>query len=277
MDLENRIERISEMSFSEIVGLVNEPNTPSGAHESIRQICTAIPMDRVERILDVGSNTGFATVELASSTKAQVVGVDINPGSVEYARQLAGRVGLSNAEFQVGNILALPFPNDSFDMVYCNNVTSFIADRDKAIAEYQRVLKPNGVLAIVPIYYIRTPPTELVERVSRAIEAPIEVRDIDQWFSAFESPDLRLYYRADFAYDDLSANTISAYAARVTAPERLPDLSEDDRAAAGERLAYFYSLFNENLQYCGFSVLIYRYRPPNTFPVLYTSRPRSSP
>lgn len=265
------------MSFSELVGLVNEPNTPSGAHESIRQICTAVPMDRIERILDVGSNTGFASVEFASLTRAEVRGIDINPVSVAHARDLAARLGISNASFQVGDILKLPFEDATFNLVYCNNVTSFIRDRAKAIAEYQRVLKPGGILAAVPIYYIESPPDVLVEQVSKAIDAPIVVRDIDQWHATFEAPDLHPYYRADFVYDHLSTETVSAYADRVTAPERLPDLSDGDRAAARERLTYFYSLFNENLRYCGFSVLIYRHRPPNAFPVLQASRRRSSP
>ena len=275
MSAKNNNVRFSEMSFSEIVGLVNEPNTPSGAHESIRQICTAIPMDRIERILDVGSNTGFATVEIASLTKKHVTGVDINPSSVAYARKLAEDAKLTNVEFQVGNILDLPFPDESFDLIYCNNVTSFIADRDKAIVEYQRVLKSNGMLAVVPIYYIRTPPVDLVEKVSHAIEAPIKVRDIDQWLSAFSSSDLDLYYRADFEYDDLSEKAIAEYAKKVTDPTRLDHLSTEDHQKIQERLKYFYLLFNENLRYCGFSVLIYRYRMPNSFPVLHTSRPRT--
>lgn len=262
------------MNFSEIVGLVNEPNTPSGAHESIRQICTNIPMGRIGQILDVGSNTGFATIEFASLSTATVTGVDINQTSVDYARSAAAGHGLDNAVFEVGDILNLPFKDETFDMVYCNNVTSFIEDRTTAINEYKRVLKPGGFLAAIPIYYIKEPPASIATAVSEAIAAPVLVRDIHQWSQAFSDPRLQLYYQADFAYDALESSRIEAYADGVVAGERLAWMSENEIRAARDRLVHFYELFNENLKYCGFSVLVYRFDSPNGFPVLHTSHPR---
>ena len=258
------------MDFSELVAIVREPNTPSGAHESIRQICTAVPMAKVQRILDVGSNTGFATLEFASLLDAEVVGIDINEESKCFAEARAKATGLENANFVLGNILELPFEDGSFDMVYCNNVTSFIADRERAIFEYRRVLRPGGFISMVPLYYITEPPKAMVDEVSFAINAPVVARGIDQWLEALELANLLPYYRSDFAFDHLEASRISEYAAQVVSVARLNHLSSDELEQAKDRLTYFFDLFERNLRYCGFSVLIYRLSPVNDFDVLHT-------
>lgn len=268
---------ISQLDFSSVVALVDEPNTPSGAHESIRTILTAVPADRFRRVLDVGSNTGFATLEIASWLDAEVVGLDINPDSVALASERAAALGLSNARFVEGSLLDLPFEADSFDLVYCNNVTSFVRNRTQALAQYTRVLRPMGVLAAVPIYYRETPPQSVVDDVSRAIGAPIDPRGIEQWLECFSEPGLDLIYRKDFVYDRLSDERIADYASRVVAEQRTPWLTDVQRRAAHDRLEGMYRLFERNLSYCGFSVLLFRWRGPNPSDVLHTSRPAARP
>jgi len=59
-----------------------------------------------ESLLDVGCGAGFFTRTLAGATDGQVVGVDINPDSVEYAR---GR-DAGKASYEVADARALPYP-----------------------------------------------------------------------------------------------------------------------------------------------------------------------
>jgi ubiquinone/menaquinone biosynthesis C-methylase UbiE len=82
--------------------------------------------------LDVGCNTGFSTLELASWLNAEVVGLDLNKQSVDLARERAAQACLTNVQFEQGNLLELPFDTASFDLVYCNNVTSFVRNRSAA-------------------------------------------------------------------------------------------------------------------------------------------------
>ncbi|MGD8905071.1 MAG: class I SAM-dependent methyltransferase, partial [Anaerolineae bacterium] len=53
---------------------------------------------RAERVLDVGSGTGVVTEELAERTQAQVIGVDLDPGMVDFSLKRRGK-----AEYRVGD------------------------------------------------------------------------------------------------------------------------------------------------------------------------------
>ena len=71
--------------------------------------------------------------------------------------------------FVTADALNIPFDNQSFDFVWCSNVTSFIKDKDRAVSEYLRVLKEGGTLIVAPIYYRKSPPGDLLDKVSEAV------------------------------------------------------------------------------------------------------------
>jgi len=267
-----KVADVERMDFSSLVGIANEPNTPSGAHGTIRKILREIPLSGIERILDIGCNTGFATIEFASWVNAEVTGVDLNEISLAFAAETARLHRLKNAKFCKANLLDLPFPDNYFDLVYCNNVTSFVNSRKAAALEYFRVLRPGGVLAVVPIYYLSMPEAGLIDEVSQAIGAPIDCRGKEQWHECFDSPDSHLIHEEDFTYDDIPAGVIVQYVERVMNAPHIQEQSVEVQKAIQSRLAYFYQLFNRNLQHCGYSIMIFRWKQPNSFPVLFKSR-----
>ena len=64
---------------------------------------------------------------------------------VEVARELTTRCGLGDRiEFFEVNALDTPFENETFDHVWCHNVTMNIEDKAGLVAEIGRILKPNG-------------------------------------------------------------------------------------------------------------------------------------
>ena len=108
-----------------------------------------------EKVLDVGCGLGKMTVGVAKHlTTGKVIGVDIwdkmeIPGnSPERAYENAKIEGvLDKVEFRTGNVLALPFPDDSFDLVTSSSVINNLhggAEKSKALAEIVRVLRPSG-------------------------------------------------------------------------------------------------------------------------------------
>jgi len=93
--------------------------------------------------LDVGSGTGaFSELLINSVAPRSVTGVDPAPAQVEYAVK-----HIKGADFRVGDALALPFPDSSFDLVVSALVIHFLPDRAKGFAEMRRVAKPGGVVA----------------------------------------------------------------------------------------------------------------------------------
>lgn len=147
------MKKINEMNYSEFVGLVDERNRPSGGIKTIQEVIVNARLDKKKKILEIGSNTGFTTVNIGLLTNAKVIGIDVNESSVEKSKLYANKMGAKTVAFIKGSALELPFEDESFDLVWCSNVTSFIDDKKQAISEYLRVLKPGGFLAVIPIYY----------------------------------------------------------------------------------------------------------------------------
>jgi 2-polyprenyl-6-hydroxyphenyl methylase/3-demethylubiquinone-9 3-methyltransferase len=95
------------------------------------------------RALDIGCGGGLLAEEFAR-LGCVVVGVDPSEGSLAAARSHAAGQGLA-IEYQCATGEALPFADDSFDIVYCCDVLEHVADLRLVIAETARVLKPGGI------------------------------------------------------------------------------------------------------------------------------------
>lgn len=107
--------------------------------------------------LDVGCGSGALTIACAKrNPKATMVGCDIWSGSYkgEFSKKIcednAKAEGVSNARFEVGNALKLPFEDESFDVVTSNYVYHNITgkNKQKLLLETFRVLKKGGVFVI---------------------------------------------------------------------------------------------------------------------------------
>lgn len=95
-------------------------------------------------ILDVGCGNG-RLLDLLVHRSVQYTGVDVSARLVDIARL---RYPSMHHQFVVGDILALPFPDSSFDAIAAISVLHHIpsaAFRQQAVAECYRVLKPGGL------------------------------------------------------------------------------------------------------------------------------------
>ncbi len=101
------------------------------------------------RLLDVGCGPGTITVDLAARlSEGSVLGVDTAAEVLELARAAAGESGLANVTFEVGDAYALPFPDDSFDVVHAHQVLQHLTDPVAALRELRRVARPGGLVAV---------------------------------------------------------------------------------------------------------------------------------
>jgi MPBQ/MSBQ methyltransferase len=98
-----------------------------------------------ERVLDVGCGIGGPSRYLANNFGCMVTGLDLTTEFCRVATMLAQRTGLSDKlDYRVGDGLAMPFPDASFDVIWSQNVAMNIADRDRLYVEIHRVLTPGG-------------------------------------------------------------------------------------------------------------------------------------
>jgi ubiquinone/menaquinone biosynthesis C-methylase UbiE len=103
--------------------------------------------DRAGRILEVGCSGGPLIQQLHADGYRQVTGIDISADGIKICRQR----GLANTH--VMDAQKLSFPDESFDVITASDVLEHLADAPQAIHEWQRVLKPDGVLIVfVPAF-----------------------------------------------------------------------------------------------------------------------------
>ncbi|MGH7299460.1 MAG: class I SAM-dependent methyltransferase [Candidatus Rokuibacteriota bacterium] len=101
------------------------------------------------RVLDVGGGFGGPARTLAVEFGFLVTVVDLTESYVRAARMLTARMGLDDrVSHQVGNALALPFPEGAFDLVWTQNSGMNIADKERLYRGFHRVLRPGGLLAL---------------------------------------------------------------------------------------------------------------------------------
>jgi arsenite methyltransferase len=103
-----------------------------------------------ETVLDLGCGGGIDTLLSAQYVGPQgsATGLDMTPAMVETARLNAATLGLKNAHFVEGTIEALPFPDESVDVVLSNGVFNLAPNKDIVFAEARRVLRPHGRLVV---------------------------------------------------------------------------------------------------------------------------------
>ena len=104
-----------------------------------------------KRVLEFGCNYGATAIVLAH-LGAQIDAVDVDPKTVELAQMNALRYGISNIVFRTVQASgALPYPDQSFDIISCNSVLEYVdpkllADR---LRDLDRLLKPGGLLLVL--------------------------------------------------------------------------------------------------------------------------------
>ncbi len=130
--------------------------TGSGAEAYERYMvpihCAALAEDLVDRVsvqpqehvLDVACGTGVVSRCAARrvGSLGRVTGVELNPEMIEVARSAAAFV--DQVEFLEGSALELPVPDGQYDVALCQQAIMFLPDRELAVREMRRALKPGG-------------------------------------------------------------------------------------------------------------------------------------
>jgi len=101
------------------------------------------------KVLDVGSGPGTITADFARLVApGEVLGLDRSPEVVATATALAADQHLGNLSFDTGDVYALAFPDDTFDVVHAHQVLQHLTDPVAALREMRRVTKPGGIVAV---------------------------------------------------------------------------------------------------------------------------------
>ena len=144
-------------------------------YQTLSTLCLRF-LDRASCILDIGCGPGRVAIDMADRGINRVLGVDISPHMISYAKMIAetergapiaielygmdsksdtviiqGR-GLDNCEFAVGDAGSLPFKSHTFDMVVCANMLHRVQRPLDVVNECARLVRPGGFVAVSNSY-----------------------------------------------------------------------------------------------------------------------------
>ncbi|MEO9904372.1 class I SAM-dependent methyltransferase [Nisaea sp.] len=109
-----------------------------------REFLDSLDIRAGDKVLDVGCGLGGPARMAATRYGADVTGIDLTEALCDGARQLNALVGLDRIHIEQGDALAMPFTDNSFDVIYTLHVSMNIADKAGLYREVARVLKPGG-------------------------------------------------------------------------------------------------------------------------------------
>jgi ubiquinone/menaquinone biosynthesis C-methylase UbiE len=125
---------------------------------SAEELVAAAGIGLSDKVLDVGCGTGVVARTAARKTKsaAQVTGVDVNALMLTAAANFAAKSGIEGIEWVGCDAANMPFGEQTFDVVLCQQGLQFMPDQAGALREMARVLKPGGRLAL-SVWKARSP------------------------------------------------------------------------------------------------------------------------
>jgi ubiquinone/menaquinone biosynthesis C-methylase UbiE len=173
-----------------------------------------------QRILETAAGTGVVTEELHRALpEADIIATDLNAPMLEQA---ARRISASNVRFQPADAQALPFGDNSFDLVACQFGIMFFPDKVRANSEARRVLRDGGRYMLV-----------IWDRIEHNLATMAAGRAVGDLFPGDAA---RFYERVPFRYHDVGLIERDLLAAGFTDVEfetvELPSRASSAREAA---------------------------------------------
>lgn len=156
----------------------------------IREAYRILPRRAYDSILDLGTGSGFY-LPLLARTGRQVHGVDLAP-VLHLTQRMVRTKGLQNILLSKADVTKLPFRSDHFDLLFCLSLIEHIQDQKRALVEFKRVLRKDGVLILgYPLqngpqhcfeelngylqctrFFLRLPPSKAMEKVRESRQYP---------------------------------------------------------------------------------------------------------
>jgi len=220
---------------SDVVALLLGVSYHPGGTALTRRLADGLHLGEGHRVLDVASGRGTTALLLADTYGVRVDGVDYSPANTALAQGAAQATGLADrAAFTAGDAEHLPYPDGLFDSTVCECALCTFPDKERAAAEFARVLKPGGRLGLTDVTAIpdRLPP-ELTS-LSARIACIADARPLDEYAEILAAAGLRPV-RTE-RHDEAMTRMINQIEARlnllrITAADRLAAAGVDLDAA----------------------------------------------
>ena len=172
-----------------------------------------------ETVLDLGSGGGIDVLLSARRVgpTGKVYGLDMTDDMLALARENQRVAGVTNVEFLKGELENIPLPDGSVDVIISNCVVNLSADKDRALAEAFRVLRPGGRFAVSDVVVRGEVPTDVRKNVELwigCLAGALEEKDFEAKLKKAGFTDVEIVptrvYDVDDARDFLAASGVDA-------------------------------------------------------------------
>lgn len=253
---------IEELSYVQFISLLQETNRPPGGKHTVRYWITNAHISSRSRVLEIGCNTGFTSLELCRSIQCEVVGVDISEEALSVARkELLCDVGKiqRRVNFERSDVRALPFQNATFDVVICGGALSFVQELGQALSEIKRVLTPWGFLCVSPLCYRENPPDTLRNKLWTILGFEVPILSGKDWIDLVSRAGFEIYASKSLSLSPRLKKEVYEYVDNLVYKTEL-ELNDEERLAVWDRALKTYLLFNQNHQYLEAALGVFRKR-----------------
>lgn len=188
--MENKIPEL-ELSYFGVQAYWGVRKPHPGGFKATQELIELCHIDEDKYALDVGCGLGITPHYIAKNHGCKVVGIDISEEMIDKAKERTKKKHIKGGvEFRVADMQALPFEDNTFDIVIGESVAAFLGDKQKGINECIRVTKPGGYVGFNEVTWIETPPpAELAEYISRITGA--KLKSSDGWEGLLEGTGLK--------------------------------------------------------------------------------------
>ena len=140
--------RKAEQYFDSVAGRLGENYCPGRSWQAIGHFLLLLTPKL--RIADLGAGESLIS-QLLAKRADHVICIDNSVKMVEFGRELAARNELTNLEYRVGDIEAVPIEDNSVDLALLSQALHHAQHPDRAVAEAFRILKPGGRVIILDL------------------------------------------------------------------------------------------------------------------------------
>ncbi|SCG46193.1 SAM-dependent methyltransferase [Micromonospora halophytica] len=171
----------------------DEVSVEDAANRLTDKLAGLLTIEPGDRLLDLGCGIGAPAIRLATTYQIEAVGVSISGRQVERAIERVASAGLADRlSFQLADAMDLPFPDESFDIVWALESLHHMPDRAHVLRQAARVLRPGGRLAVAD--FMLLPDAGGYEagaaRVNQASKGVLSVVGLDEYQSMLRAAGL---------------------------------------------------------------------------------------
>jgi len=188
------IKELEELSYYDFMGCMDVPFFNIGGVGSIDRLAELCEITENSKVLVVGCGTGGNSCYLAQTYGCQIIGIDIAEHMIKKAQSRVEKLDLTDhVTFHLGDAYHLGFSPNSFDALLTVFVSQFLG-KQRAFAEFVRVLKSGGYLGANEMYRADEIPLEAIDNVREGeqvfqelTELPFTLNSPAEWRQAFEN------------------------------------------------------------------------------------------